>query len=47
MFGLIGREPKIGDLAEDDYCRYEVLAVDNMRITRVKIRIKEKSTAEE
>lgn len=41
VFGLIGREPKVGDMAEDDYCRYEVMAVDNMRITRVKIYIKE------
>lgn len=47
VFGLIGREPKIGDQAEDDYCRYEVMAVDNMRITRVKIHIKEKNQAED
>lgn len=40
VFGLIGREPKVGDTAEDEFCRYEVIAVDNMRITRVKIHIK-------
>ena len=37
VFALIGREPKIGDVAEDEFCHYEVLSVDNMRITRVKI----------
>ncbi len=36
VFGLLGREPQIGDQVEDDYCSYEVLGVDNMRITRVK-----------
>lgn len=44
VFNLLGREPKIGDKAEDAYCRYEVLAVDNMRITRVKIHIRENET---
>ena len=47
VFGLIGREPKVGDRAEDAYCRYEVMAVDNMRITRVKIYIKEKNETAE
>ena len=41
VFNLIGEEPKVGDRAEDDYCQYEVLKIDNMRITRVKARIKE------
>ena len=36
VFGLLGREPQIGDKVEDEYCIYEVLNVDNMRITRVK-----------
>lgn len=40
VFGLIGREPKVGDAVEDEFCRYEVIAVDNMRITRVKIYVK-------
>lgn len=40
VFGLIGREPKVGDTVEDEFCRYEVIAVDNMRITRVKIYVK-------
>ena len=47
VFGLIGREPKVGDRAEDAYSRYEVMAVDNMRITRVKIYIKEKNETAE
>jgi len=42
LFNLLGREPKIGDTAEDDYCAYEVLKVDNMRITRVKTTVKER-----
>lgn len=41
IFNLLGREPKVGDIAEDDYCTYEVLRVDNMRITRVKTTVKD------
>lgn len=41
VFGLLGREPKVGDTIEDDYCVYEVMAVNNMRITRVKTRLKD------
>ena len=40
VFGLLGRLPKIGDKVEDVYCHYEVIGVDNMRITRVKVLIK-------
>ena len=40
VFGLLGREPKVGDKVEDEYCVYEVIATDNMRITRVKTLIK-------
>lgn len=40
VFGLLGREPKVGDKAEDEYCSYEVLGVDNMRITKVKTHTK-------
>lgn len=52
VFALIGRAPKVGDTAEDKYCRYEVMAIDNMRITRVKIHVKKpqkssNSTAEQ
>ena len=40
VFGLLGREPKVGDKVEDGNCLYEVMGVDNMRITRVKARCK-------
>ncbi len=40
VFGLLGRLPKIGDKVEDVYCHYEVIGVDDMRITRVKVLIK-------
>ena len=40
VFGLLGRVPSVGDKAEDFYCSYEVLGVDNMRITRVKVSVK-------
>lgn len=47
IFNLLGREPKVGDTTEDDYCIYEVLSVDNMRITRVKTTVKERIIDEE
>ena len=40
VFGLLGRLPKVGDKVEDVYCEYEIIGVDNMRITRVKAKIK-------
>lgn len=36
VFNMLGHEPSVGDKAADDCCEYEVLRVDNMRITRVK-----------
>ncbi len=36
VFALLGREPKAGDLVEDEFCKYEVLSVTNRRITKVK-----------
>lgn len=36
VFGLLGREPRVGDIAEDEFCTYEVISVDNMRITKIK-----------
>ncbi len=42
VFNLLGREPQVGDKAEDEYCIYEVLKVDSMRITRVKTTVKER-----
>jgi len=47
VFNLLGREPKVGDKAEDDYCIYEVVKIDNMRITRVKTTLKERPQEEE
>lgn len=41
VFGLLGREPKMRDKTEDEFCTYEVLSVDNMRITKVKVQLKE------
>ena len=41
VFNLLGREPQVGDTAEDNYCHYEVVAIDNMRITRVKTTVKD------
>lgn len=40
IFGLIGREPKVGDNVEDEFCHYEVIEVDNMRVSRVRAEIK-------
>ncbi len=40
VFGLLGRVPAVGDKTEDEFCFYEVLSVDNMRITRVKTHLK-------
>lgn len=37
VFGLLGQVAKVGDKTEDEYCHYEVMAVDNIRITRIKI----------
>ena len=42
VFNLLGREPKVGDKAEDEYCVYEVTEIDNMRITKVKVTLKER-----
>lgn len=46
VFNLLGKEPKVGDKTEDDYCVYEVTNVDNMRITRVRARLKDLPQAE-
>ncbi len=47
VFGLLGREPQIKDKVEDDYCTYEVMSVDNMRITRIKMQTKPREEEEE
>lgn len=43
VFNLLGREPKVSDKAEDEYCVYEVTEIDNMRITKVKVTLKERA----
>jgi CBS domain containing-hemolysin-like protein len=40
VFNLLGHEPKVGDVSEDKYCKYEVMRIDNMRITRVHVTVK-------
>lgn len=47
VFGLLGREPKIGDTAQDEFCSYEVIAIDNMRINKVKTCIKIRNIIED
>lgn len=47
VFGLLGREPKIGDATQDEFCTYEVIAIDNMRINKVKTCIKIRNIIEE
>lgn len=46
VFGLLGREPKAGDKAEDEFCTYEVMSVDNMRITKIKVQLKDQPLKE-
>lgn len=41
VFTLIGRAPKVGDTVEDEYCKYEVISSNKMRIKRVRAQIKE------
>lgn len=40
IFGLLGRRPKVGDKVEDELAEYEVTAINRMRITRIKVKIK-------
>ena len=47
LFNLLGQEPKVGDKAEDEYCTYTALKIDNMRITRVKVTLKSRPNSEE
>ena len=41
VFGLLGREPKVGDKVEDEYCEYEIKDARKMRITRIRAHVKE------
>ncbi len=47
VFGLLGQVAKAGDKVEDDFCYYEVIATDNMRITRIKMTKKTIPTEED
>ena len=38
VFGLLGREPEIGDIAEDKNITYKILEVDGIKITRVEMK---------
>ncbi len=40
VFNLIGQLPKVGDIAQDENCRYEVVQMDGNSISLVKISIK-------
>ncbi len=37
VFGLLGREPEIGDVVEDKNITYTILDVDGVKITRIKM----------
>ncbi len=41
VFGLLGRVPKAGDKVEDEFCQYEIIATERMRIKRIKARIRD------
>ena len=47
VFTLLGRAPKVGDKVEDEYCHYEVISSNKMRVKRVRVQIKEKEQSEE
>lgn len=42
VFTLLGRAPKVGDKVEDEYCQYEVISSNKMRVKRVRALIKER-----
>ena len=37
VFGLLGREPEVGDTVEDKNITYTILEVDGIKIARVKM----------
>lgn len=47
VFTLLGRAPKVGDKVEDEYCLYEVISSNKMRVKRVKVQIKQQEEPEE
>ena len=38
VFGLLGREPEIGDVIEDRNISYKVLELDGIRISRIEMK---------
>ena len=40
VFTLLGQVPKVGDKVEDEFCSYEVISANKMRIKRVRVRVK-------
>ena len=42
VFTLLGNAPKVGDKVEDDYCIYEVISANKMRVKRVKVTVKDR-----
>ena len=47
VFGLLGQVAKVGDKVEDEFCHYEVAAIDNMRIKRIKVTKKSVPTTDD
>ena len=47
VFTLLGRAPKIGDKVEDEYCLYEVISSNKMRVKRVRVQVKQQEIPEE
>ena len=43
---MVGHLPSVGDVAEDDNCKYEVLEIDGNRVKKVRISIKNKNEIE-
>ena len=46
VFNLLGHLPSVGDIAEDDHCKYEVLEIDGNRVKKVRINIKNQNDTE-
>lgn len=42
VFTLLGRAPKVGDKVEDEYCQYEIISSNKMRVKRVRVLLKER-----
>lgn len=45
VFTLLGRAPKVGDKVEDEYCQYEVISANKMRVKRVRVSVKDSEQA--